>query len=200
MIRQTQEQKADKLWQGYPTGKGKKNEEFWQAYEGLLSQEKKYRQIPTKQQWQEKYYYSSNNNRLNTAFITMFIELLVIILFITQPTTLAGYLFATVLFIAVTVVNGAILFSSLFYFAVSDSGLYFKDSLIYKGVSIAWESIDKITFVTEQYEDLEQTQMVVRLKNGRLHKALDTHYDLSKVDHRSFIKHLNARQIPHKKL
>ena len=201
MIKQTQEQKAAKLWQGYPTGKGKKNEEFWQAYEDLLSRQKKRRQVPIKKQWQEKYYYSSVNGRLNAIFIAMLIELLAIVFCITQPpTTLAGYLFVGLAFIAVTIVSAIILLLKLFYFIVSDSGIYFKDNLLYKGVSFTWEAIDKVTFITEVHEDQERTKMVVHLKNGRPHKALDTHYELSKADHRSFIKHLETRQIPHKKL
>jgi hypothetical protein len=201
MIKQSQEQRADQLWQGYPTDKGEKTEEFWQTYEGLLSQEKKHRQIPTKQQWQEMYYYSSEGGRLNAIIAAMLIELLAIILCINYPpTTLAGYLFVGLALIAVTIVSAIILLLKLFYFTVSDSGIYLKDSLLYKGVSFTWEAIDKVTFVTEVHEDQERTKMVVSLKNGRSHKALDTHYDLSKANHRSFIKHLNARQIPHKEL
>lgn len=193
------DKKADQLWQGYPKDDEdqKQEEKFWETYEGLLKKQKEHKQVPAKKQWQEKYYFNPTHVRVNAISLTALFELTAILLCTTQPTSLLGYIFAGIIFIAVTIFNGAVLLSNFLYFAVNDSGLHFKDSVRHKGVNIEWDKIKKIEFFTEINEEQEQARMVIHLTDGILLEALDTHYNLPKADHHSFIKHLDARQIPY---
>lgn len=197
MIKQTQEQKADKLWQDYPIWK---EAYFWLQYEGLLGDQKKEGKKRCKAKRQEPDTQSyiprlSNHLLYLIAYLLLASFFFLLLLddksihpfgiFVLWLTTIA------LVFLSIIEINYI-----LPYITVTKQGIYIRKKLFQKTVFFAWESLRHIEIVEErEVKEGYNYTLYVYTQDNKVYKTLKCGYQLSKSEHQKFAYDIAKRAV-----
>jgi hypothetical protein len=196
MIKQSQEQRADKLWQDYPIGK---EAYFWLQYEELLGDQKKERKKWLKAKRQEPDTQSYIPRLFNHLLYLIAYLLLASFFFLSLLENTSEHsfcIFVGLIIILLLLLSIIEIGYVLPYITVTKQGIYVRKKLLQKSVFFTWELLRHIEIVEEREVKGDNNYTLhVYTQDNKVYKTLKCGYQLSKSEHQKLVYDMTKRGI-----